>query len=318
MSAEPRILPANTREEWLQERKAGIGCSEIAAILGLNPWRSPLDVYLDKIGEGRPQEETRPMRLGKAFEPAILAEYTKETGREARLNDRLFQHPDVPMLGTPDAFELEELPPPGVEMKATRNQNGWGESGTDEIPDVYLPQVAGYMAILNRPFWHVAALIAGGDFRVYTVRRDAALEAVILENVARFWRDNVIAHRAPDPDGSASAGEWVREKFPRHTSMARVASPEESDLLRLLVEAKDGREAAEREEERLKQLVQMRIGDAEGLIFDGGKCTWKTSKDSVVTDWKAVAAELTVPVEVVNKHTNLRPGSRRFVLTVKE
>ena len=38
-----------SREEFLARRKQGIGGSDIAAVCGLSPWRSPLDVYYDKL-----------------------------------------------------------------------------------------------------------------------------------------------------------------------------------------------------------------------------------------------------------------------------
>jgi putative phage-type endonuclease len=68
-----------TRDEWLAARRTGIGGSDIAAILGLSPWRTPLDVYRDKV-DGAEQPETEAMRWGRLLEDVIAREYAVRAG----------------------------------------------------------------------------------------------------------------------------------------------------------------------------------------------------------------------------------------------
>mgnify|MGYP003308094406 CR=1 FL=1 len=69
------------RTEWLARRRQGIGGSDVAAILGLSPWRTALDVYHDKTGAEKPEAETENMRIGTALEQFVADRFTEETGR---------------------------------------------------------------------------------------------------------------------------------------------------------------------------------------------------------------------------------------------
>ncbi|MDP3766551.1 MAG: YqaJ viral recombinase family protein, partial [Dehalococcoidia bacterium] len=71
---------------WLAARRAGIGGTDAAAILGLSPFRTPLDVYLDKTGAAQDERtETQPMRWGKALEPVIAEAVEERIGRHVRM-----------------------------------------------------------------------------------------------------------------------------------------------------------------------------------------------------------------------------------------
>lgn len=307
------ILPAEpTRDEWLAARRKGIAATDVPAILGISPWKSPVAVYAEKLGLVGDQTETRAMRLGKAAEPALLREYEIETGRRAVLSSALFRHRSVNLVGTPDAFEV--IDPDGLELKTARRADGWGEPGSDDIPSHYLVQVAVYMALLERPRWYVAVLIAGSDFRIYEVRRDMELEGVILEAAARFWKDNVLAQVPPDLDGSESARAIVSARYPRNLVPLRPARPDESLLVDELGAARAGLDAAEETVNRLETCLKESIGTADGIEGDGFRLTWRATKGRTTTDWKSLVADAKVPSEVVLRHTTTTPGSRRFLL----
>jgi putative phage-type endonuclease len=68
------------RDEWLEQRRHGIGGSDAAAALGLSPWKTPLSLYLEKTGDARPFRDNESMLWGRVLEPAIRAEYTRRTG----------------------------------------------------------------------------------------------------------------------------------------------------------------------------------------------------------------------------------------------
>ncbi len=216
MSAEPRILfDEPTREEWLAGRKKGIGSSDISGIVGADPYKTALDVWLDKTGRDRVGIETRPMRLGLKLEPIILGEFIEETGLDAVRDGVFARHATCPIaLATPDAKLVER--PAGVELKAPglRQSAHWGRSWGNEYPEQYLCQVAWQMAVLDRDEWYLAALLGGQDFRVYHIHRDRELEAGLIEAAERFWRDHVVADRAPALDDSDTARRFVESRFP--------------------------------------------------------------------------------------------------------
>jgi putative phage-type endonuclease len=317
MSAVPAILPADTqmsREEWLFERKKGIGSSDIAALVSADPYRGPLDVWLDKTGRDRAGIETRPMRLGRALEPIILAEFIEETGREARLDGVLAVHPTVQIArATPDSRLVAE--PAGVELKAPgfRQAGHWGRSWSNEYPEQYVAQCAWQMAVLDLDEWYLAALLGGQDFRVYRIHRDRELEEGLLEAAQRFWKDHVLADVAPPLDASDAARRYVESRFPTSVRSARVATPEEEVLIHELADARARERAAEADFERIGTLLRESIGEAEAVELKGlAKIGWKSQRGRTTTDWKSIAATFNPPAELITQHTTTGAPTRVF------
>jgi putative phage-type endonuclease len=198
--------------EQLEARRAGIGGSDVAAILGLSPWRTPLDVYLDKIGQGQPVAESGPMRWGSLLEPVIIDEFQRETG--------LYVDRDTPMLRHQEhAFMLANLdgvlagdPTRIVECKTARSDANWGEPGTDQIPVYYQTQVAHYLAVSGAQIAYVPVLIGASDFRIYRVDRDESFIRDLIDAERAFWQHHVIARCPPDPvNGDDALKLWARD-----------------------------------------------------------------------------------------------------------
>jgi len=71
-----------TREEWLEQRRSGVGGSDVAAILGVDPFgKTAADVFDEKVGNGVEVEQTLPMKRGNVLEPIAVQQYVEETGR---------------------------------------------------------------------------------------------------------------------------------------------------------------------------------------------------------------------------------------------
>lgn len=83
------------RETWLRDRKKGIGGSDVAAVLGLSPWRTPLDVFNDKTAETvdeKPQSDAA--HFGTILEDVVAEEFSRRTGfKVMRFNKTLSQNP---------------------------------------------------------------------------------------------------------------------------------------------------------------------------------------------------------------------------------
>lgn len=184
------------RHEWLEMRRKGIGSSDAAAICGLSPWRTPLHVYADKLGL-LPETQSPAMDWGLRLEPAIAEAYREATG-QILVAPPTICHPQYPwMLASADRTRLDRI----VELKTSRSGEGWGDEGTDEIPEQYILQVQHQMAVTGFDLADVAVLIAGSDFRIYTVRANPALRERLIAIEERFWR-RVEERRPPEPDWS--------------------------------------------------------------------------------------------------------------------
>lgn len=82
------------RENWFKERKTYIGGTEIGAIIGANPYRTALDVYLDKTSEGVVEISSEPAYWGTTLESVIAEEYSKRTGFDVEVPVGLIRHKD--------------------------------------------------------------------------------------------------------------------------------------------------------------------------------------------------------------------------------
>ena len=181
-----------TREAWLEERRTGIGGSDAAIACGLHPFVAPVELYLDKVGEGPlEREDTERMQMGRALEDAIADVYAERFGVKLRRHNNMRRHPKYPwMLANPD--RLIEGARTGLEIKNVDSMvyrfGQWGEPNSDEVPEPYLLQALHYAVVFDYPEWHIGALVGGNRLVRYIVRRDAELEEMMLDAEHDFWQ----------------------------------------------------------------------------------------------------------------------------------
>ena len=306
------------REEWLKARMSGIGGSEMAAILGVSPWEGPADVWARKKGLTAEKPDNLRFKIGRKFEGPIAELYAEQEGVKLLKVDGLYHHkdPSIPLVGTPDRLIVGQER--GLEVKTADPAvaHTWGEPGTDEIPLYYTTQVACYMALLGYNDWDVAVLFGTSDFRIYRLHRDLELENMILERAKEFWQTYIVGDKEPPPDSSKSYGEYLGKKYPRNVMPMLVADTLQTGYVEKLIDVRGRLKILEEDERYLENLIKSDLGENEGLLSDAGKITWKATKDTEKVNWEAIARELhpAIPVPLIEKHTEVKPGVRRFLV----
>ncbi len=173
-------------QEQVRERSRAIGASDAAAAIGLNPYDSPVDLWLEKVGRAKPKETTRAMKWGLLHEPQVRQEYAEVTGRTVRLPKETLRHAILPFLVChPDGITDDQRL---YEGKIAHFDYGWGEPGTDQIPVHYLIQVQHAMSVCRLEVADVAVLIGGDDFRLYEIPADRELQESIIDAEVIFWQ----------------------------------------------------------------------------------------------------------------------------------
>lgn len=307
------------REDWLAVRKRGIGSSDAAAAVGLNPYKSQLELWLEKTGrDGNlpktdPQDEESPAYWGNLLEPIVAAHYTKRTGNRVRRINAVLQHPDPAkawMLANIDrevtgAGEVQIL-----ECK-TAGINGsrlWREG----VPEYVQLQVQHQLAVTGKAAADVAVLLGGQHLEIHRIERDEALIARLVQLEKQFW-DYVESDTPPPADGSESAELALRCLYPEdlgHTvdfTQDRTLSAAFTDL----VSVRQSIAEFEKLEAQFKQTIQQAMGEASRAIFETGTVTWKKAKDSSGLD---VTTLLKEQPELAQRYRMTKPGSRRFVV----
>lgn len=185
------------------DRTGYIGGSDLAAIIGVSPWKDAHALYLEKVGELPPDEqETKAQRRGRILEAAIAELYVEETGAQVEPGGFGCVAPYQHFRCQIDRFEkVDHMRMVPLEIKSasefTRGQ--WGPSGTDDAPVYYCTQVHWQIAATGADFGRLVALLGADDLRVYTIPRDDKVIEFLLGAASEFWQ-RVLDRRPPDPD----------------------------------------------------------------------------------------------------------------------
>ena len=310
-----------TREEWLAERKSGIGGSEAAAILGLSPWATAVNVWLDKTGRAAPQEENEAMRIGTALEQFVADRYCQETGRTVQKFNKMI-HKGC-LLGNFDRLVVPEGEKIASHMGEVRTDTVLecktsSREWEDGVPLYYQTQVQHYMG-LEPMLQHadVACLFLGRKhFKVFRVERDQETISFMQATLTDWWQKHIIEGVMPQPTNEIDCKLlWARS----HIGKTVDATEEIAEKVVKYAEAKATEKKIKEEAAALQSDICVALGDAEVLLGLDGKplVTWKSSKDSSKTDWEALARKLGATDEMVAEFTTTSAGSRRFILKAK-
>lgn len=261
----------NAREEWLAERRTGIGGSDAAAVLGLSPYRSRLALYLDKRGELQEEApESDDMLWGRLLEPVVRQRYSDVTGRTVKMLSGLARHPRHPwMIGSLDGFvEGERVI---YEGKTARRSDGWGEPGTDQVPEHYALQVQHYLAVTGYEAADIAVLIAGSSFRMYRIDADRELQDMLFEAEREFW-EMVQRGEPPEPDLSRESDRAIlRRMFPGTNGQTIRADESDERWRAVWQEAAELAAQYQATAEHAKAHLLRKMGEASQLEFSDGK-----------------------------------------------
>ena len=281
-----------SRDDWLEIRRQGIGSSDAAAVAGLNPYRSPLSVYLDKRGERPEEESTERMQLGILMEPVIAELYHRRTGTHPRRRNAVLAHPDRPWMLANLDYEAKD-PVLGwglVECKNSGYGKQWDE---DEAPVMYIIQALHQLEVTGRAYCDLAALIGGAKLVITRVLPDREAIAGLVQIEADFW-ERVQEERPPEVDGSPDCAQALKIMYPQAAPGSEVILPDTARaVLRDLTTARKVLKACEADVTRCQNEIKALMGDAETAYLAGIEkpvVTWKTSS-STRLDAKRLAAE---------------------------
>lgn len=263
-------------QDWLEHRRLGIGGSDAAAICGLSRYKSPMAVYLEKMGELPPVADNPKMKAGRLLEPVIADWFAEDTGYKVWRQNAIFQHPEHPfMLANIDRWLPGQNA--GLECKNTSEycKDDW--SGT-QAPTEYILQCNHYMAVTGADRWFIAVLIGGWDFQWRVIERDEELIKNLITIEKGFWEEHVM-EKVP-PAFSHQDTDYLKDAFPESISDSSIELPEEAyPIIQELVLARADKTQAEQREEAAKNQIKGYMRTSERACFQGDlRFTWKTGK----------------------------------------
>lgn len=254
------------------DRTGYLGGSDMAAILGIDPFKTRLHVYLAAIGEAAQQDETDAMAFGTMMEAPIADLLAHKTGREVLEATHQVVHPEHDFLRArvDRQFDNEH----GIEIKNVGRgmSRHWGPSGDPlGVAEHYLPQVHYYMALGGYQRFTVAAYFGGADLRTYEVERDDELSGLIIDSAVEFWRSHVVPRIPPEPDFEhARTPELISKLYPGTTGEVVEADDDAERWASVYADAINRAKVYEAASEAAKQHLLWHMGEAAAMQFADG------------------------------------------------
>lgn len=314
------------RSLWLAARRTFIGGSEIAAILGISPFSTAVDIWLRKTGRAPEQPESEAMRLGTYLEEYVARRFSEESGREVvefpyiAIDDSAHIGGDIDRLTAAAGFHpatgatinRDSADPAILECK-TAGQ-GWDEG---KVPPHYQAQVMLYMGLLGIARADIACVFLAPrrEFKAFSIAFDASVFAAMRTRAGEWWERHIVVGEPPLPANEADCKAlWARSNPGKTVEADATTAARVAEYAARVAEIK----RLEEEAEEMRSDICAAIGDAETLTDPAGKplVSWKSGKDVARTDWKAVAAALSAPKDIIAAHTVSVPGARRFLLKI--
>lgn len=305
-------------------RSNKIGGSDAPTICGENEWKSSYNLYLEKQGEIE-VEVTAAMEDGHIYEPRLLDEWEKRNPSLTLRRHLCLVHPDRPyMIANLDGLGINGSIQRVVESKKAgdRSIKMYGLPGGEMIPKSHYIQVQYYMGIVYR-MWGTDVptdlIVKDPKLRVdqspmYRIELDLDFFAA-LEAYAEEFHERLVKRIPPDVDGSKETEEYLRRQYLKDVGTSKEADSETTQIILVYRDTKARREKLEAEEQRFKNKLIEYLGANSFLTVEGvPQVSFKATKDGQTTDWKGICEAIGVDPDVVNQYTQVKHGSRRFLL----
>lgn len=262
--------------EWLKHRRDGIGGSDSSVIMGINPWRSPMDLWLEKTEQYTEDIDSEAMYWGRVLEDVVSREFVIRNKTKVRRINAILQHPDYPfMIANLDRVVVGKKE--GLEIKTGHEFSA--QYWNDEVPAHYYAQVQHYMAVTSFKVWHIAALIGGNKYKQFKVLRNENYIKELIKAEQDFW-ELVQTGQPPELDGSEASARAVSRLYPEAKEGEIDLPPDAFSLVQQYEEAAGREKAAKLEKDEAANKLKAMLGDAErGTIYDR-KVSWTNVSQS--------------------------------------
>ena len=278
------------KTEWLKHRQAGIGGSDASCIAGLNPWKSAIQLYMDKKEENPQEQKSLRMELGNRLEGLVAELFTEATGLKVRNVNGILKNDKYPFaLANIDRAIVGEKA--FLECKTTNSYalKEWEEG----VPAHYEIQCLHYMAITGATHCYIAALIGNSDFIWHKIERDQETIDYLMQIEKDFWENNIEKDVVPMPDGSDAYSEYLKKKYDKSNGQTIELHLLENgvDKLNRYDEIVTDIKALESEKKLIEQEIQLYMEEFEVAKIGDRKVTWKSSSRNTI-DSKKLKAEM--------------------------
>ena len=254
----------------VEERRKYIGGSDIAVVMGMSRWKTPLKLWLEKTGQAEPDDlsQVEAVQLGTELEEFVAQKFAKESGKQVRKQSKMYVHKDYPFMvahidrlitGTDEILECKTC--------GSHKKDEWEGDG---IPREYVLQVVWYLGITGKKKAYIAVLIGGQSFKYKEIEFDKELFDVMVDMAREFW---IAVETKTPPAVSASDNPIIVEMFPDPDAEIVENQEIEANIAKLQ-KVKDDISVLNDEKEMLEAEIKSAIGEHLGVSTENFKVTW--------------------------------------------
>lgn len=306
-----------TAEDWqrYRETQKGIGGSDVATILGLNPYKTPFALWLEKTGQVKPQNiENEYIEWGNILEPVIRDKFKKETGFKVYQNNFVLQHDSHEfMIANIDGEVFDpEMGERGILEIKTANER-MKPVWKNGPPNHYILQIQHYMAVLDYHYGYIACLIGGNHFKYFKVERNEYIIDKIIAAEMEFMR-MVENNIPPEITGHSSETEWISQIYPIANEEEKQLPNELFDFTIRYIELQEQAKEIKEEMDKIKNMIKYEAKETEVFFNDYVRVSMPSIK-KVNFDQKRFAEDYP---ELYEKYKNKESVYRNFKVTLLE
>lgn len=304
-----------THDQWLENRKSGIGGSDAGAIMGANPYRGAYGVWADKLGKTEPVEDNEAMRQGRDLEDYVARRFAEKTGLRVRREYGMLRSDAWPwMVANIDRRIIGERA--GLECKTSRDvymkryKNG-------DFPLEYYCQCLHYLAVTGWDKWYLAVLVYGTDLLTFEIKREDVEDDIgaLIQAEYSFWHEYVLPERQPLPDGLESTTKALNAVWSESDSEKIVDANDEAEaLMSRLKDLRKERKALDIQITKTENEIKAQMQDAEMMRGTGAVATWNGMDVKRLSERKIREKFPDIDLDELKETTH----TRRFALKTEE
>lgn len=277
-----------SKEQWLEARKCGIGGSDAASVLGLNPYKSSVSVYIEKVDyihgvsmsekningckkDSSNEEVNYRMELGNKLEDFVANEFSLKTGLKVRNVNGILKNDKYPFaIANIDRAVVGEKA--FLECKVTNsfNKKEWIKT----IPIHYKIQMNHYMAVTGASHCYVAVLIGNEELVIHKIERDEDYIEEIMKLEEIFWNNCILGNELPMPDGSSDYSKTLDTLY-KDSKCEELILFEAEKILERYDEVVKIYKDFEKEKKAIEQYLKLQMKNYEIAYVGDRKITWK-------------------------------------------
>ena len=276
---------------WVHHRMNYLGGSDVAAALGRSPYKTPLQLWLEKTGRQEPEVSNSVAEFGQVFEPVMAAKFQQQTGMRLRNITEPYQHQKHPFLRANIDRQIVSGPNRSTGVLELKTTTSWRLKALDgDYPDDWYDQLQHYLMLTGYDYAYL--FVFERDTAEYhhpkLIERDKGRIKQNTDRLIEWWHRYVVQDQPPEPVNTDDTLLLYPES---HDSVVTEASEHVLAQLHNLRKIKDRKKELDQQEEALKTTIQEYMGSAEKLVYGGQTlATWK-NQQSVRLDSRKLKQE---------------------------